>query len=71
MKLADGVLMVIREGVSEKKTIEKALDSFERSALLGVVVNSCSSTDHRYYYSRYSQPASQVGAGLPDQSGRN
>jgi capsular exopolysaccharide synthesis family protein len=64
MKLADGVLMVVREGVSEKKTVEKALDSFDRSALLGVVVNSCSSTDHRYYYTRYG-PAAASGEVSP------
>jgi capsular exopolysaccharide synthesis family protein len=57
MKLADGVLMVIREGFSERKTVERALNSFDRSILLGVVVNSCTSNDHRDYYSRYSQAA--------------
>jgi len=55
MKLADGVLVVIREGVSEKKTVERALDSFDRATLLGVVVNSCSDSDHKDYYTRYSQ----------------
>jgi capsular exopolysaccharide synthesis family protein len=49
MKLADGVLMVIREGLSERKTVERALHSFDRSNLLGVVVNSCSSNDHNDY----------------------
>jgi len=55
MKLADGVLVVIREGVSEKKGVERALGSFDRAALLGVVVNSCSRSEHTYYYSRYGQ----------------
>jgi len=55
MKLADGVLVVIREGVSEKKTVEKAVSSFESSRLLGVVVNSCSSNENKDYYSRYAQ----------------
>jgi capsular exopolysaccharide synthesis family protein len=65
MKLADGVLLVIREGVSEKKVVERALDSFDRAALLGVVVNSCSRSDHKDYYSRYSQAKVQNGAALP------
>jgi capsular exopolysaccharide synthesis family protein len=55
MKLADGVLLVIREGVSEKKVVERALDAFDRATLLGVVVNSCSRSDHNSYYSRYGQ----------------
>jgi protein-tyrosine kinase len=61
MKLADGVLVVIREGVSEKKGVERALDSFDRAALLGVVVNCCSRSDHTYYYSRYGQATVRTG----------
>ncbi len=55
MKQADGVLLVIREGVSEKKVVERALDAFDRATLLGVVVNSCSRSEHNNYYSRYGQ----------------
>ncbi|MGA2457320.1 MAG: CpsD/CapB family tyrosine-protein kinase [Terriglobales bacterium] len=65
MKLADGVLVVIREGVSEKKVIERALDSFDRAVLLGVVVNSCSRSEHKGYYSRYSQASLRAGEGPP------
>ncbi len=61
MKLADGVLVVIREGVSEKKAVQRALDTFDRAALLGVVVNSCSRSDHTYYYSRYGQAMVRTG----------
>jgi len=61
MKLADGVLVVIREGVSERKEVQHALDSFDRAVLLGVVVNSCSRSEHKYYYARYSQEAVQTG----------
>jgi capsular exopolysaccharide synthesis family protein len=55
MKQADGVLLVIREGVSEKKIVERAMGSFDPSVLLGVVVNSCSGSEHDNYYSRYGQ----------------
>jgi capsular exopolysaccharide synthesis family protein len=65
MKLADGVLLVIREGVSEKKEVQRALDSFDRAALLGVVVNSCSRTEHTYYYSRYNQATVQNSEAPP------
>jgi capsular exopolysaccharide synthesis family protein len=65
MKQADGVLLVIREGFSEKKVVERALDSFDRAALLGVVVNSCSRSDHKDYYSRYSQSKIQSGGEAP------
>jgi capsular exopolysaccharide synthesis family protein len=65
MKLADGVLIVIREGVSEKKVVERTLDSFDRAALLGVVVNSCSRSEHNDYYSRYGQATVRPGEAPP------
>ena len=65
MKLADGVLLVIREGVSEKTTVERALSSFDPTLLLGVVVNSCSRTEHDDYYSRYGQ----TGLGIREVAG--
>src|SRR6266404_5977413 len=57
MKMSDGVLMVIREGLSEKRLLKRAVETLEPSILLGVVVNSCSSREHKYYYSRYRQDA--------------
>jgi capsular exopolysaccharide synthesis family protein len=53
MKLADGVLLVAREGVCEKKQLERAMEVIDRSKMLGVVVNSCSSNEQKYYYARY------------------
>ena len=57
MKLADGVLLVTREGVCEKKQLERAMEVIDGSTMLGVVVNSCSSNDQKYYYARYSSAA--------------
>jgi Mrp family chromosome partitioning ATPase len=57
MKLVDGVLLVAREGVCEKKQLERALEVIDRSTMLGVVVNSCSSNDQKYYYARYGTAA--------------
>ena len=57
MKLSDGVLMVVREGVTERAHLQRAVETLDPSTLLGVVVNSCSSGEHKYYYSRYGQDA--------------
>jgi Mrp family chromosome partitioning ATPase len=57
MKLSDGVLFVVREGVTERKTLQRAVDAVDKANLLGVVVNSCSSSENKYYYSRYGQDA--------------
>lgn len=61
MKLSDGVLMVVREGVTEKATLKRALDIVDRAALLGVVLNSCSSSDHKNYYQRYGTGSVKPG----------
>jgi Mrp family chromosome partitioning ATPase len=65
MKLADGVLLVTREGVCEKKQLERTVQVLDRSTMLGVVVNSCTSNDQKYYYSRYSPAAAGAGS-LPE-----
>jgi Mrp family chromosome partitioning ATPase len=57
MKLADGVLLVTREGVCEKKQLGRAVEVIDRSTMLGVIVNSCSSNEQKYYYARYSSAA--------------
>lgn len=53
MKLADGVLLVTREGVCEKAQLERTLEVLDRSTMLGVVINSCNGNEQNYYYSRY------------------
>jgi capsular exopolysaccharide synthesis family protein len=53
MKLTDGVLLVTREGVCDKKQLERAAEAIDHSAMLGVVVNSCHSLDQKDYYARY------------------
>jgi capsular exopolysaccharide synthesis family protein len=65
MKLADGVLLVTREGVCEKKQLERAMEVIDRSTMLGVVVNSCRSNEQKYYYARYSSAADDDEASSP------
>jgi len=56
-KLSDGVLLVVREGKSEKKYLQRGLSAVDPKSLIGVVINSCSNTDHKNYYSRYAVTA--------------
>jgi len=64
MKISDGVLLVAREGVTEKKPLERALEIVDRSVLIGVVINGCSGGDHKNYYQRYGQ-VSAAESGSP------
>jgi len=56
-RFADGVLLVVREGKTEKRQLQRGLTALDRSNFLGVVVNGCTGTDHSNYYSRYSPGA--------------
>jgi capsular exopolysaccharide synthesis family protein len=58
-RFTDGTLLVVREGKTEKKLLERALAVVKESDLIGVVLNGCSDPVHDYYYSRYSNPASK------------
>jgi Mrp family chromosome partitioning ATPase len=61
-RLADGVLLVVRQGKTAKRPLERALQTLDRSTLLGVVLNGSSNTDHQDYYARYA-PALAVEKG--------
>ena len=54
-RLCDGVLVVVRDGYTRKKVLNKALDTIDKNKLLGVVFNQAASTSVNYdrYYSAY------------------
>jgi len=56
-RLADGILLVTREGTTKRRPLHSGLQALEQSKLLGAVVNSCTSTDHTKYYYRYGPAA--------------
>lgn len=58
-RLADGVLLVTREGTTEKRQLQRGLQALEQNKLLGVVLNSSTNTDHTNYYQRYGPLAAQ------------
>jgi len=58
-RLADGILLVTRKGTTEKKQLQRGLETIEKSKLLGALVNSSANAAHTDYYQRYSSPADQ------------
>jgi capsular exopolysaccharide synthesis family protein len=58
-RLADGILLVTRKGTTEKRQLQRGLETIEKSKLLGALVNSSSNASHTDYYQRYS--SSPVG----------
>jgi capsular exopolysaccharide synthesis family protein len=57
-RLADGMLLVAREGVTEKRQLQRGLQVLDQSKLLGVVLNGSTNTDSTNYYQRYGPTSS-------------
>jgi capsular exopolysaccharide synthesis family protein len=52
-RLAEGILLVTREGTTKKRMLQRGVQALEQSKLIGAVVNSSANTDHSNYYQRY------------------
>ena len=57
-RLADGVLLVTRKGVTEKQQLQRGLETLEPAKLLGALVNGSTDAAHSDYYQRYGPAAS-------------
>jgi len=50
-RLADGILLVIRQGTTQKRQLQRGLEAFEPKKLIGALVNcAVSSSNNDYYY---------------------
>jgi capsular exopolysaccharide synthesis family protein len=56
-RLSDGVLLVAREGTTQKRQLKRGLEALDQSKLLGMVFNNCTNADHKNYYQRYGRTA--------------
>jgi capsular exopolysaccharide synthesis family protein len=61
-RLCDGVLVVVREGFTRRKVLNKAIEAIEKSKLLGVVFNQASmlNIDYNHYYGGYGSGKSKT-----------
>ena len=51
-RLADGVLLVARRAITDKRKLQKGLEALDRSKLIGAIVNSSRGANGDYYYYR-------------------
>jgi Mrp family chromosome partitioning ATPase len=55
--LADGVLKVVRAGITPRDAVERALSAFERGKVLGLVLNDVEGPVDTYEYAYAETPA--------------
>jgi capsular exopolysaccharide synthesis family protein len=55
-RIADGILLVAREGTTQKRQLKRGLEALvSQPKLLGVVLNGSTNADHSNYYQRYGR----------------
>lgn len=55
MRLADGILLIARQGATEKKQLKRGLEIIDQKKLLGALLNSSETLTNNYYYNQYRQ----------------
>ena len=58
-RLADGILLVTRKGITEKQQLGRGLEAIEKSKLLGALVNGSANVAHSDYYQRYTAASAE------------
>jgi capsular exopolysaccharide synthesis family protein len=66
-RLADGVLLVTRQGATQKQQLQRGLEAIEQSKLIGALLNSSREAASSDYYSRYAPSAVAVQSSLPEE----
>jgi capsular exopolysaccharide synthesis family protein len=65
-RLADGILLVARQGVTEKRQLQRGLEAVDHKKLIGALLNGSHSSaagDHYYYY----RPSTASGADIQNE----
>jgi len=60
-RIADGILLVTRQGITEKRQLQRGVEALDHKKLIGALINSSqssASSDHYYYYPPSSTPGS-------------
>jgi capsular exopolysaccharide synthesis family protein len=65
MRLADGVLLVARQGTTEKRQMQRGLEVVDRSKLIGALLNCSSNASHNDYYYHYKPTSGSLPEGNP------
>lgn len=58
-RVADGILLVVREGKTPKSLLKKAVETLDKPPLIGVVFNDTEGEQHQYYGKYYARLASK------------
>jgi capsular exopolysaccharide synthesis family protein len=66
-RLADGVMLVTRQGATQKQQLQRGLEAIEQSKLIGALLNSSREAASSDYYSRYVPSTVAAQGSLPEE----
>lgn len=64
--MADGILLLARQGSTPKRVLRKVLESIDRSKVLGIILNDCADPDHNYYAHYYGQSVQHAARSITE-----
>jgi capsular exopolysaccharide synthesis family protein len=67
MRVVDGVLLVVRQGTSEKRHLQQGIEAIEKSKLIGSLMNCSANSSHNDYYYHYKPKAASAPETNPRQ----
>lgn len=53
-RLGDGIVLVTRQGTTDRRELKRGIQALDNKKLLGMIVNSCDTINHQNYYRRYA-----------------
>jgi capsular exopolysaccharide synthesis family protein len=57
MRMADGILLVTRQGITEKRQLQRGLEAIDQKKLIGALLNCSRNSAHDNYYYNYKPKA--------------
>jgi len=60
MRMADGILVVARQGITEKRQLQRGLDAIDQKKMIGALLNCSRNSAHNSYYYHYKPKISQA-----------
>jgi capsular exopolysaccharide synthesis family protein len=61
MRYSDGILLVTRPGISQKRELKKGMEAIDSAKLLGAILNGAADAARTNYYYQYIRPMTKVG----------
>ena len=60
MRMADGILIVARQGTTEKRQLQRGLEAIDQKKMIGALLNCSRNSSHDNYYYHYMPKLSQA-----------